>query len=101
VRPRAGLVPLWLHLMSNAYWEPLDFDLPPVPETALSGWRRWIDTALESPDDITDPAAAPVITAARYRLMPRSLGALLLRTGPSSGPLFVAGASAPANTAST
>ena len=55
VRPSAGLFPLWLHLMCNAYWEALDFDLPDVPETAVAGWQRWIDTALESPEDIMEP----------------------------------------------
>jgi isoamylase len=90
VRPRSGLVPLWLHLMSNAYWEPLDFQLPPAPEIAVSGWRRWIDTARESPEDITDPASAPVVTGARYRLMPRSMAALLLRLDARSGPALAA-----------
>ena len=37
-----------VHLILNAYWEPLAFDLPP----AAGGWRRWIDTSLPSPDDI-------------------------------------------------
>src|SRR5215471_11953238 len=41
---------LSLHMIMNAYWEPLDFELPaPEPDK----WRRWIDTSLESPDDIT------------------------------------------------
>ncbi len=81
VRPRAGLVPLWLHLMSNAYWEPLDFELPPVPETAASGWQRWIDTARESPEDIVEPLTAPLVQEAQYPVMPRSFAALILRTG--------------------
>ena len=40
-----------MHLIMNAYWEPLDFELP-VPEWDRT-WRRWIDTSLESPNDIT------------------------------------------------
>src|SRR5581483_6339251 len=44
---RAGLR---MHLIMNAYWEPLDFELR---ETESGNtWRRWIDTSLESPDDI-------------------------------------------------
>ena len=84
VRPRAGLIPLWLHLMSNAYWEALDFELPSVPETAVSGWQRWIDTAQESPEDIMDPPAAPLVLGKQYRVMPRSVAALFVRIAPSS-----------------
>ena len=52
LRSGARRLPIWLHVMCNAYWEALDFDLPDVPETAVSGWQRWIDTARESPEDI-------------------------------------------------
>jgi isoamylase len=30
-------LPLWLHVMINAYWEALDFDLPPIPAASLTG----------------------------------------------------------------
>ena len=40
-----------LHGIFNAYWEPLAFELPP-PSNGQS-WRRCIDTALPSPDDIS------------------------------------------------
>ena len=43
-----------VHLMLNAYWEPLTFELPPAPGV-YQGWRRWIDTFLESPNDIAIP----------------------------------------------
>ena len=36
-----------LHGMLNAYWEPLTFELPPVPAERQQAWRRCIDTALE------------------------------------------------------
>jgi pullulanase/glycogen debranching enzyme len=39
-------LPFSLHVMFNAYWEALDFDLPPAPAAAIGGWRRWIDTSL-------------------------------------------------------
>ena len=85
VRPRAGRIPLQLHLMTNAYWEPLDFDLPAVAETAMFGWQRWIDTALESPEDIVEPAAAPVVAGTQYRVMSRSFAVLLARIDARSG----------------
>ena len=43
---------LLFHLILNAYWEPLDFELPPVANGGGSPWRRWIDTAQETPRDI-------------------------------------------------
>jgi isoamylase len=36
----------------NAHSELLDFELPRAGEGDTSSWRRWIDTALESPQDI-------------------------------------------------
>lgn len=96
VRVGPGHVPLWLHLMANAYWEALDFDLPALPKTAVSGWRRWIDTSMESPDDIVDSANAPLVRGPRYRVEPRSVAALFARiAGPSgangTGPPFAPG----------
>jgi len=85
IRSGPGHSPLWLHLMFNAYWEALDFELPAVPETAVSGWRRWIDTARESPEDIMDSPAAPLVPGRHYRVMPRSVVALFLRIGAGSG----------------
>jgi isoamylase len=84
IRSGPGHVPFWLHLMFNAYWEPLEFELPAVPDTALSGWQRWIDTARESPEDIMDSPAAPLVRGTNYRLMPRSVAALFVRIGARS-----------------
>ena len=72
--------------MCNAYWEALDFELPSVPETAVAGWQRWIDTARESPEDIIDPPAAPPVTGTRYRVTPRSVTALFVRIDARSEP---------------
>ena len=41
----------WPTFILNAYWEPLEFELPPV-HGGETQWRRWIDTALDSPHDI-------------------------------------------------
>jgi isoamylase len=53
-----------MHLILNGYWEPLDFELPQLRNDAFP-WRRWIDTALESPNDIvpwTEAGAIPGLT---------------------------------------
>jgi glycogen operon protein len=81
IRSGPGHVPFWLHLMFNAYWEPLDFELPAVPETAMSDWQRWIDTARESPEDIMDSPEAPRVRGTHYRVMARSVAALFVRIG--------------------
>ena len=67
---------LLLYFILNAYWEPLDFELPPV--TAENPWRRWIDTSLDSPDDIAEWQAAPQVTARSYRAGPRSVVTLFV-----------------------
>jgi glycogen operon protein len=57
---------LWLYAILNAYWEPLNFELPAVgPGNAA--WRRWIDTSLDSPHDIVDWQAARTIPGLAYR----------------------------------
>jgi glycogen operon protein len=61
-----------LHMMFNAYWEPLTFELPPGPSSAMR-WRRCIDTALASPDDIYHLDEAPTVEASRYRVEARSV----------------------------
>ena len=85
VRPRQRQIPLWLHVMFNAYWEALDFELPLAPSTAPGGWRRWIDTSLESPDDIVEAATASPLLGTQYRVAPRSVVALFSRTSPALG----------------
>ena len=57
-----------------------------MPETAASGWQRWIDTARESPEDIVDPPTAPLVPGTQYRVMPRSVVVLLVRINAGSGP---------------
>ncbi len=85
VRPRQRRIPLWLHVMFNAYWEPLDFELPLAPAAAVSGWQRWIDTSLEWPDDNMDAVAAPTVPGMQYRVAPRSVVTLFSRTSPALG----------------
>ena len=66
---------LRFHVIFNAYWEALDFDLPPIGEEIA--WRRWIDTALDSPEDIVEWKDAPQIVGRTYRAGARSVVVLL------------------------
>jgi len=61
------------HFIFNAYWEPLKFELPPVASARPDPWRRWIDTALESPDDIVSWPEAPSVPGYLYRADARSV----------------------------
>ena len=88
VRSRERRIPLWLHVMVNAYWEALDFDLPLAPAAAVSGWRRWIDTSREAPEDIMDAFAAPPVRGTQYRVAPRSVAFLFAPTDGRSGPVI-------------
>jgi isoamylase len=38
-----------------------------------SSWRRWVDTALESPHDIVPWQTAPVVSGSSYRVEARSV----------------------------
>jgi glycogen operon protein len=61
-----------LHLMLNAYWERLAFELPPA-EVEGQAWRRCIDTALSSPHDICRWEDGAAVTEASYEVESRSL----------------------------
>jgi isoamylase len=67
-----------LHVMLNAYWEPLTFDLPPAAPDSQQRWRRCIDTARSSPEDIRPWAEAPEVVETTYLVQPRSVVALAL-----------------------
>lgn len=60
-----------VHLMFNAFWQPLDFDLPAPPTRAP--WLRWIDTARPSPDDIVPWQEGVPIAGTRVRVEDRSI----------------------------
>jgi isoamylase len=61
------------HFLFNAYWTPLDFELPPVRSDRPDPWRRWIDTALDPPHDIVPWATAPPIPGHVYQAEARSV----------------------------
>jgi len=64
-----------LHLILNAYWEPLDFELPHAGR-----WLRWIDTALPSPEDIVEWQSAQSVHSDFYRAEARSVVVLISRS---------------------
>jgi glycogen operon protein len=67
---------LRLHILFNAFWEPLDFELPLLSEYGDT-WRRWIDTALDPPREIVEWTAAPPIPGPKYHAEPRSVVVLI------------------------
>jgi pullulanase/glycogen debranching enzyme len=67
-----------MHLMVNAYWEALDFEVPSV-EVRRAPWRRCLDTFLDSPDDIREWADAPVVKDPVYWVQPRCVVVLVAR----------------------
>ena len=73
-----------VHLILNAYWEPLDFALPPVRAGGRDPWRRRIDTSLDSPDDIVPWQSAPSVPGHTYWTEARSVVVLLARPGSES-----------------
>ncbi len=67
---------LSLHVILNAYWEALEFELP-IVGNGTETWRRWIDTALDSPNDICEWNNAVPVPGGTYRAAPRSVVVLI------------------------
>ena len=57
-----------IYVMINADWQNLVFEIQ-----APGSWRRLIDTALASPNDIVAPIEAPTIADNRYDVSARSI----------------------------
>jgi isoamylase len=70
-----------VYVILNAYWEPLEFALPPVPQQANGSWRRWIDTSLDSPFDIVEWDMTPSVDRLTYDVGPRSVVVLIAPAG--------------------
>jgi glycogen operon protein len=64
---------LLFHMILNAYKEPLDFELPPVGNGGAPPWRRWIDTAQPTPNDIVPWGEGPTVPGLTYRAEARSV----------------------------
>ena len=80
---------LTLHLIANAYWEALDFELPQIGRPRIS-WRRWINTALDCPQDIVHWEAALPAPSSAVRVEPRTV--IVFFSEVSCGPSAVGGA---------
>ena len=72
------------HGMLNAYWEPLSFELP-LARADGRRWRRCIDTALPTPEDISTWVKAPSVTQSHYVVQPRSVVLLAQNLRPGAG----------------
>lgn len=60
----------YIHVMLNAWWEKLVFEIPPPPTGRR--WLKVIDTAAASPQDICEDMAACSIKGNHCELQPRS-----------------------------
>ena len=74
----------FVHWILNAYWEPLDFELPEINGERSGPWRRWIDTGLDSPEDIVRWQDAPPFAGRTYKVGPHSVAVLYAPLGDSS-----------------
>jgi isoamylase len=74
-------------LILNAFWEPLGFELPKSHNREATSWHRWIDTFLDSPEDIVPWQDARPISGSRYACGSRSVVVLLSWPRPPLGPL--------------
>ena len=63
---------LLFYLIFNSYWEQLEFELPAIANDKTF-WRRWIDTYLDSPQDIVEWQRAPALLSRTYMAGPRSV----------------------------
>jgi glycogen operon protein len=64
-----------MHVMFNAYWEPLTFEVPPCNDSKR--WHRIVDTSKTASEDFTQKPHAAVISEMTYRVDSRSSVVLL------------------------
>ena len=74
-----------LHLVLNAYWDPLRFELPLRDGDLPVRWRCCIDTAAASPDDCRMWEEASDVDAPVFVVQPRSLVVLASRLEAGGG----------------
>ena len=68
------------HIIVNAYWEPLEFELPTFKDGTVN-WCRWIDTALDPPHEICEWNAEKPVLGTTYRAGARSVVVLIAGEG--------------------
>ena len=66
-----------LHVIFNAYWQSLAFELPPLSH--YEHWRRIVDTNLSAPEDFCDLDAAPKVEGVEYWVEARSSVVLMAK----------------------
>ncbi len=66
-----------MYYMFNAYFKPLEFELPKIDSGSVKKWRRWIDTSLESPNDICMIGDGPAVSATIYNVEAHSIAVLV------------------------
>ena len=74
-----------VHVILNAYWEALEFELP-ILSDGKEKWRRWIDTALDPPHDICEWNAEQPVLGTTYRAGARSVVVLIAADGRMPNP---------------
>jgi isoamylase len=85
---------LLLYVVINAYWEPLEFELPPLSE-AYEPWRRCIDTFLAPPEDVCPLKDGPIVPPATYRVQARALVVLFAQARADAAHPMMAGGNQP------
>jgi isoamylase len=73
-----------VHFILNAYWEPLDFELPLLKDGA-ENWWRWIDTSLDPPHEICEWNTEQPVLGTTYRAGARSVVVLIAGDGINGG----------------
>ena len=68
---RPNLIDRDIYVAMNAYVSPLDFRIPASPSGRP--WRRVVDTALPSPDDIVEEGSGPHVPVLRTLSRPGPL----------------------------
>ncbi|MDW7695592.1 glycogen debranching protein GlgX [Flammeovirgaceae bacterium SG7u.111] len=66
-----------IHVMFNAYWEDLYFELPVMHDKPK--WRRVIDTSLPSPEDYCEYEKGIEINKAVYKVQSRSIVVVMIK----------------------
>jgi glycogen operon protein len=68
------------HIILNAFWEPLEFELPVFKDGTVN-WSRWIDTALDPPHEICEWSEEKPVLGTTYRVGARSVVVLIAGEG--------------------
>ncbi len=66
-----------LHVMLNAYWKPIQFELPAL--RFHQNWHRIVDTSLACPDDFTPKGNAAKVANDVYTVRERSVVVLMMK----------------------